>query len=443
MDIKNFDTKQEYNLEPKPTTESVVSHINEGNQVKFDGVNVEVNIPRVGDAVYHDGSKVRFYNQNNLNNLLLTSAGLTPVGACGGLIDGKVLIIDGEEADKKYADVVQFTISAISATNITFYLKMAGDYANFAQIDVTLTSAEINATSAAEINAALEAAGNAGNVGYDKHKYWAYLADDNGNKVESGGTKIIVQCDSWMDYRQYQCSDGSHALVGLTMTHTVWGDMPENSNAGFRINGRSGNEHIMNVAKGVARYGTNGRTPSANVPLNEAAGIVKKADFETSAYCALLRQTYGTYEEYIRREYTLMYPQKLGAFRMPRAKVLSAKYSMMTAPVKDGSTKYKFSAMNYAATKNYNVAGIALGDWFLHGVHEGTMMMLDENMAKINATFTKMNKTLISNSSPRWFAQRYYVNSAWLYYGSNGNLDGSYVHYAFKARAVALLDIKN
>ena len=29
MDIKNFNTKQEYNLEPKPTTESVVSHINE------------------------------------------------------------------------------------------------------------------------------------------------------------------------------------------------------------------------------------------------------------------------------------------------------------------------------------------------------------------------------------------------------------------------------
>ena len=335
--IRKYNTEQEYNLEPKPTQESVVSLIEAGNEVKFDGVNVETTTPVLGDAVYKDAQGVKHAFKAEGFSPSLLPAGYTYVGVFIGYHkDGRWQVFMGNYSSLpsyKYADVVQFTISAISATSITFYLKMAGDYANFVQVDVTLTSAEINATSASEINAALEAAGNTGNVGYDKHKYWAYLADNDGNKVESGGTKIIVQCDSWLDYRQYQCSDSTHALVGCTMTHITWGDMPENSSAGFRINGRSGNEHIMNVAGGASYYGTNGRTPSANVPLNEAAGIVKKADFETSAYCALLRQTYGTYENYIRKEYTLMYPQKLGVFRLPDGESLTKKYGPMTAPL--------------------------------------------------------------------------------------------------------------
>ena len=433
MDIKNFNTKQEYNLEPKPTTESVVSHINEGNQVKFDGVNVETQTPTLGDAVYKDASNVKHAFKAEGFAPSLLPADYTYEGVFIGYYkDGRWQVFMGNYSSLpsyKYADVVQFTISAISATSITFYLKMAGDYANFVQIDVMLTSAEINATSASEINAALEAAGNTDNVGYDKHKYWAYLADANGNKVESDGTKIIVQCDSWMDYRQYQCSDGTHALVGLTMTHTTWGDMPENSNAGFRINGRGGNEHIMNVAGGASYYATNGRTPSANVPLNEAANIVKKADFETSAYCALLRQTYGTYENYIRKEYTLLYPQKLGVFRLPDGETLTKKYGPMTATIKNGTTKAKFPALNWA----YQQGG------HLWDVSEGTVMMLDENLAAINAIQTKVGKVVLSNSASRWFAERCNVYAAWLFSGSYRVLSYASVNNALQCGAVTLL----
>ena len=433
MDIKNFNTKQEYNLEPKPTTESVVSHINEGNQVKFDGVNVETQTPTLGDAVYKDAGGVKHAFKAEGFAPLLLPADYTYEGVFIGYYkDGRWQVFMGNYnslPSYKYADVVQFTISAISATSITFYLKMAGDYANFVQIDVTLTSAEINATSASEINAALEAAGNTDNVGYDKHKYWAYLADDNGNPVESGGTKIIVQCDSWMDYRQYQCSDSTHALVGLTMTHTTWGDMPENSSAGFRINGRSSNEHIMNVAGGASYYGTNGRTPSANVPLNEAADIVKKADFETSAYCALLRQTYGTYENYIRKEYTLLYPQKLGVFRLPDGETLTKKYGPMTAIIKNGTTKAKFPALNWA----YQQGG------HLWDVSEGTVMMLDENLAAINAIQTKVGKVVLSNSTTRWFAERSYVYNAWFFSGYYRYLGTYHVTNAYQCGAVTLL----
>lgn len=433
INVKNYNTEQEYQAETRSEQESVVSHIDAGNQVKYDGVNVETTTPMFGDAVYKDGNGAKHAFKAEGFNPSLLPADYTYEGAFIGYYkDGRWQVFMGNYSSLpsyKYADVVQFTISAISAANITFYLKMAGDYANFVQIDATLTSAEINATSASEINAALEAAGNTDNVGYDKHKYWAYLADDNGNKVESGGTKIIVQCDSWMDYRQYQCSDGTHALVGCTMTHTTWGNMPENSNAGFRINGRSGNEHIMNVAGGASYYATNGRTPTANVPLNEAANIVKKADFETSAYCALLRQTYGTYENYIRKEYTLMFPQKLGVFRLPDGETLTKKYGPMTAPVKDGTTKAKYPALNWA----YRQGG------HLWDVSEGTVMMLDENLAKINAIQSKVGKVVLTNSTNRWFAERCNVHNAWYFYGSTRTLSSLNVTYALQCGAVTLL----
>ena len=433
INIKNFNTEQEYQAETRSEQESVVSHIDAGNQVKYDGVNVETDTPMLGDAVYKDaqGAKHAFKAEGFAPSLL--PADYTYEGVFVGYYkDGRWQVFMGNYSSLpslKYADVVQFTISAISATNITFYLKMAGDYANFVQIDVTLTSAEINATSASEINAALEAAGNTDNVGYDKHKYWAYLADADGNKVDSGGTKIIVQCDSWMDYRQYQCSDSTHALVGCTMTHTTWGDMPENSSAGFRINGRSGDQHIMNVAGSASYYSTNGRTPSANVPLNEAAGIVKKTDFETSAYCTLLRQTYGTYENYIRKEYTLMYPQKLGVFRLPDGETLTKKYGPMTATIKDGTAKAKFPALNWG----YQQGG------HLWDVSEGTVMMLDENLAAINAIQTKVNKVVLTNSTHRWFAERGNVNNAWIFKGNTRTLDNVDVTNAIQCGAVTLL----
>ena len=433
INIKNFNTEQEYQAETRSEQESVVSHIDAGNQVEYDGVNVETTTPILGDAVYKDAQGAKHAFKAEGFNPSLLPADYTYEGVFIGYYkDGRWQVFMGNYSSLptlKYADVVQFTISAISATDIRFFLHMAGDYAAWVQIDVTLTSAEINATSASEINAALEAAGNTGNVGYDKHKYWAYLADANGNKVDSGGTKIIVQCDNWNDSRQYQCSDGTHTLVGCTMTHTTWGNMSENSNGGFRINGRSGNEHIMNVAGGAAYYGTNGRTPTANVPLNEAASPVKKTDFETSAYCALLRQTYGTYENYIRKEYTLMYPQKLGVFRLPDGEALTKKYGPMTAPVKDGTSKAKFPALNWG----YQQGGHLLD------VNEGAVMMLDENLAKINAIQQKVGKVVLTNSTSRWFAQRYNVYSAWIFSGHSRYLDIVSVNNAGQCGAVTLL----
>ena len=148
--------------------ESRVAMIESNKAVMYDGVNVITTEPVVGDAVFFDeNNEVVIIARDTLVKANIPAA-WTYKGPVIARVGDQVMVMYGNVTTlptKKYADVVQFSISAISATAITFYLHMAGDYAAWVPVEVVLTSAEINATSATEIDAALELAGYTGNVG--------------------------------------------------------------------------------------------------------------------------------------------------------------------------------------------------------------------------------------------------------------------------------------
>ena len=110
--------------------------------------------------------------------------------------------------------------------------------------------------------------------------------------------------------------------------------------------------------------------------------------------------------------------------------MLTDKYGPTMAPTKAGIAKAKFPALNWA----YNQGG------HLWDIEEGVLMMEDANFAIINATQTKAGKVVLSNASDRWFAQRYGVNVAWIFYGSNRSLNNSSVYGAYQVGAVSLLE---
>ena len=440
--IEIFNTKQEYNSTAKSEKESTVTLIEEGNQVMVDGVNVVTVEPKLGDAIFKDADgSVVIIAAETLNKSLLPESWTYVGPVLERVANDSIVAMYGNVSSlptKKFADVVQFSISAITAATIKFYLHMAGDYAAWVPIEVQLTSAEINATSAGEISAALEGAGNTGNVGYDKHKYWAYLADADGNKVDADGTQIIVQCDMWADYRQYQCSDSSHALVGCTMTHTTWSDMPA-SDKYFKVNGRVTNYRgLQNIAGGAAYWSTNGRTLAADVAVGGEAGNtdpMKLSEYQNSQYAAAIRAAYPTYQDYLRGEYGIDADQKLGVFALPDEFELTSKYGPMMAPTKAGTPKAKFPALNWAYTLS--------GSWALWGVRRGTLLMKDDNLALINSTQAKAGKVTISAATTRWWAQRYHAFLAWIFYGTYRSL-GNYYHVnnAYQVGAVTLLKFK-
>lgn len=428
--IEQFNDQAGYNAAGKPTDASRVSQIKDGNLVKFDGVNVETTSPEIGDAVYSDGSKVRFYKGETLNHALLIAEGLVGIGEVDWVKNGKALVRDKNYANQKYADVIQFKVT-IPTENGT--LTMGAQFVTSGtptsisveyEVGMTLATEkntyEVNDTTlCGRINTALAALDG---INGD---WWAYLDNDG---------DVILQRDTWTDYRQYTCSGA--------LTFVTWGDMPATTGSVLRVNGINGDQRIMSVERGAIYYATNGRTPAANVPLNEAATIVTLEAFNTSAYCALLRETYKTYENYINSEYTILWPQNFGMLRLPSGKELTMKYALASAPTKAGGTKYKFPFFYYCYNRTYNVAGLSLGDWFAPGVVEGIHMMNDSNRAIINSTATKMGNQSIPNSTSRWFAQRYNVNTAWFFHGSYGYLSNNSVINAFRAQAVALLDIE-
>lgn len=435
--INKYQNESAYKAAGYPSSESRVAKIESTEEIKIDGVNVITGIPSVGDAVYHNGERYVFVEGGEaLNHSAMVVAGFTAVGCVIGTKNGKAVVVNKNSSTAKYLDVCQYAITAISSTMLAVQLRMAPDYSIATQVDVELTSTNIDATTAAEISAAVAAKATA--VG-DTNPWWAYLADANGDKVDSDGTQIIVQCDVCTDYRFYNVS-----ATGCTIANVTWGDMPANSIQGVRHNNLLDTQpHLMNIARGATYYGDNGITPAADVALNAAAAPVTKTAFDTSAYCILLRAVYITYENYLKQEYQLRYPQRYGLFQLPDAAELSAKYANLTAPTKAGSVKYKFPALRYGAAVGYAVDGLTQGSWHLCGVDEGILLLNDINMSAVNKTLTKMGITNINNSSYRWFAERNYVTSAWLFYGNRGSLTTNHVPYTYTVQAYALLNFNN
>jgi len=438
MAIKSYANKAAYDAAVKPTIESQVSMIETTREIIVDGVNVITTSPAVGDLVMLDeANKIVFLKGGSWIQKAIIPTAWTHVGYVYLRMGRKVGVIDKNAADMKWLDVCQYAITAISSTTLAINLRMSPDYSVNTTVDVTLTSTNIDATSAAEISAAVAAKATA--VG-DTKAWWAYLADANGNKVDSDGTQIIIQCDECVDYRFYNVS-----ATGCTIAHVTWGDMPESSaywrgERGFYTNYWG----VQNIARTKAWATNNGRVPSSNEPVGPQAGNsepVRPSAFETSEYCADLRAAYKTYEEYLEKCYAVVCPQKYGCFSLPDGATMAKLYAQKTAPTKDGGTKYKFPALYYGYNRSYGVAGLDFGDWHLPDVLEGTLLMKDACINTLAPSITKMGTTAVNNSAHRWFATRYNVNYAWIFYGWNGALNTGRVLNAFRSQAVALLEI--
>lgn len=439
MAIKNFPTKAAYDAAVKSTIDSEVAMIENDKSVKYDGVNVITLEPVCGDALFLDeNNKPVIIKGGSAIQKANIPAAWTYIGEVNERVSPDTVAVINKDisATRKFLGVSQFAWTTSQTTEPIIldgeqHSKTIGLRFGIPNWDTTTSiTFTYTATTLAQAAAACQAAIEAKLAELEATaaviaEWWAYADEDN--------NRVIIQRDNCTDYRYYNCSG---------VTNIVWDDMPATDNAGYRVNNVAGNQRIMNVARGAAYYGTNGSTPTANVPLNSATTIVTSAAFSSSPYCAALREAYGTYANYIKKEYQVKFPQKLGVFALPDGDTLTKKYGPMTVPTKSGSTMAKFPALNWALSVGYNGEGLEAGNWHLWDVRDGSIFMDDDNRAKINATRSKMGVTQIANSTSRWFAQRSDVNSAWIFSGGNGTLSISGVYYAGQVGAVTLCKFK-
>ena len=423
--IEQYNDVASYNSAGKPTTESRVANIKDGNVSKFDGVNVPTtDTPVLGDAVYLDENGNKVAIRQDVYNRSLVPASWTYKGVFLGYHkNGRWRVFLGNYSSLpslKYADVIQFkvTIPTESGTlTMGAQFVTAGTTTSISveyEAGMTLATAkntyEVNDTTlCGRINTALA------DLDSITGDWWAYL-DDNGD--------VILQRDTWTDYRQYTCSGA--------LTFVTWEDMPAASTY-WKVNGKTTTARgIMNFAGAVTYWSTNGRTLNANVAVHSEAGStdpMKLTEFQSSQYAADIRAYYKTYEAYLRGEFGILEQMKAGAFALPDGEYLTAKYGPMMAPTKAGITKAKFPALNWA----HNQGG------HLWDIEEGVLMMEDANFAIINTTQTRAGKVTLANNSYRWFSQRYNANNAWIFIGTYRTLHITNGYYAFQVGAVTLL----
>lgn len=437
MSIKSYANKAAYDAAVKSTIESQVSMIETSRDVVIDGVNVVTGDPVSGDVLFLDESNNKVFLKGGaaLQKAIIPSA-WTHVGYVVARFGRKALIIDKDAADLKYVDVVQFKVTVPAETgtlSLGAQFVTAGTTTTISvayTAGMTLAAAantyeENDDTLCGRINTALAALeGITGD-------WWAYMNDAN---------EVIVQRDTWTDYRQYNCSGA--------LTHITWGDMPA-SDVYFKNDGGYTNYWgVMNVTRTRAWATNSGRVPTTMEPVKVTGNPspVKPACFEDPTneaypYTALIRAAYGTYDNYLRNGYGVMYPQKYGTFALPDAATLSATYALQSAPTKTGGEKYKFPALYRCYAVTYGVDGLDIGDWHLPGSLEGCYLMDDDNLAAIAASVTKMGTTSINNATSRWFAERGSVYTARYFYGTYGFLNIIGVNYSVRVQAVALLNL--
>lgn len=430
--IKRFTTEAELTAAGLPTNESRVALVSETNRTAIDGVNVLRDVPGDGDAVFEDtAGEVYKVAYDTINKALLPSD-WTLRGYAFGVSGQKFKVLESGGVNNTWLACWQYTITAIASTSISIGLRMSNAYGSWTDVPITLTSAAINATSAAEISAAIAA--KAAEVETTKLTYHAFLANEE-NLPDENGDRIVVQVDSCNSYQQYDVRG-----TGCTIALSVWGDMPA-STAFWRKTGLSTYWGFMNVARGVAYYTTNGITPTANIPLTNR-DIVKLSEFNTSEFCAALRARYSSYREYI-ADNALMWPHPTyGVFALPSAREMTERWGNKTFVKKDGAVAYKFPALHYGLTVGGGTGKFAVGKWSLPGVAEGVEFMRDEALAKIAEAQRRMGTTILNDSTDRWFAQRYYANSAWSFSGHYGSLNGSNVTSSGRCQATLEIDLK-
>ena len=201
--------------------------------------------------------------------------------------------------------------------------------------------------------------------------------------------------------------------------------------------GTTNNRGIMNVARGVAYWATNGITPTANIPVVYSGNdIINSNSFYNSEYCEDLRKKYANYEAYIKNNLMVMLPQHEGCFSLPDSKTLQATYGEL----KDGSNNPKYPAFNYCKNLYFYPEQLAAGQWFLPNVWDGAELMRDDVLANVAATMTACGGSAPNNSTIRWFAQRNSRNYAWLFNGYYGILNHYSVADTYTVQAVALLE---
>jgi len=420
----------------KSTTESTIGLIQDSHEAVKNGVNVFVRIPKVGDIVIYENTskKVAFIA---LDTYQSAPTGYTVVGVVGAIRGNKALIVHKTNASKKWADVYQYKVTGWvldgtqHTTNVVLHAAAAIAFNYTAS-----TLAEV----VSQFNTWLETNSPAG---------YTYKAN-----IEGGDF-----CLTLLNYMGYQ---NTHSFSGLTCTTFTGSELPENSSI-YWDRSRTTYWAQLNPERFYAYYKTSGRVPTAQVAVKAApADPVKQTEFNTNAFCDLLRAAYcadpsnptdADYKNYLAQEFTVVKPDMRGVLQPSFRDGHANTYALVgkTFENAQGTRSPKYPAAEYCAATGYaGVAGLESGDWFMPSMLDlfdiiGPVTYPAPNASAangdpLNRSLAKIGGSQVGNGTGFWASCRYYADLAWIFYGNNGRANYYNFYLGYQVAPVALFE---
>ena len=410
MAILKFDNKAAYDAAAKSTTESTVALIRDGEGIKYNGVNVIVDIPEVGDILFLNANNSKHYLKHDTYVAASFPAGCTFVGVVFDIQGNTAKILNKTTTSQKWADVFQWKVtgwvldSTDHAGTVTLYNNTS--FGTFTYNAATLSDC------ATQLNSWLAA--NASN-------YTCYLQ----------GSDIILQ------WNAYTTSPGTHAIVGLTLTPTM-GDEVLASSELTRKSGLRIYWGVSNYLKYLEYYNTYGSIPTSMV--SDSTDItMSRTYFNTGEFAANMRTKYGTFENYV-ASMMIQNPCPRGIMDGKSGLANTLALANITYTAADGTTQYKYPATRYCNQISYNNADMAQGKWYLPSISELSRLFEQLTYGLIGFTIAQsdvINRSLNATggslqgvSSLRWSSSRNSSGSAW-FSGSTGGVGYGYGYFYY------------
>jgi len=440
--IKTYETDAAHAAAAKSAIESAVVLIESSNEIVTDGVNVITNNPKVGDILVLDESnKKRFIALDTFQMAIFPKA-WTIVGVVAVREGNKVICVHKSNAGKAWSAIFKFKVTgwnldgAQHTTNITFYSSQtpAADPAfNYAGTDYATIAAQLN-------------------TWFDGYKATSGLRY-HAIALEDG---IRVQIEPYNTWYQYVLS-----MSGLTVTQMTGAELPASSTL-YRKTGLRIDWFACNLVRYMQWAKTSGSVPTSNVPLSTYTGhAVKIADFNTSAFCELLRKTYcknpsapteDDYLAYIKGEYSGRVPDQRGALAPKFTDGHDNTYKLAGSRYVDynGVEQIEYPAFDYCADVAYNADGLTRGCWYLpsnleltkimRGITYGHSGVSRDKADPVNRSLNAIGGSAISCASYVWSSSRCNVGNAWNF-GGNGHFSNNSFSFGLACVPCVLLTL--
>ena len=457
MPINQFVNETAYSEHTKSTTESEVSLIQSTNDVKFDGVNVEVDSPKFGDILYLENTgnannlTKHFIDGESLNTSLLPN-GYTPVGVVVDNND-KILIHyfkgynEGDNTSKWVSAWLYELDVTIDGTerSIVFRQPKNSGYLAIGTFTYSSSTQEQFAQSLDTWLKSHQGGISAGGT-WDYNWHCEYMEN------YAGVMKPIVIIDNAVDAKQYETDaivDGATNVALANMAFMI----PEVTDfEGYpRKNGGSGYRTGVNVAKMIAQFENNPTitTLSSMIEVDNSNDVVSRTQFTSDQYCANLRTAYGTYEKYI-ESLTLSYPSITGGngIEYNKAKDWSNLLGSKQHKNISGTLINTFPIHAWCKSKTFNSDGLGAGNWYLAcGIEYSKIMkkityglenVTTANCDTLNKVLSKINGNLVSCAQNRWTGARFSHADAW-YLNGDGIMSAPSFSNLMRASCVCAL----